>query len=144
MRQIKLFLVKSYNRYDDYGYTSNKIVCDTPQLTQWINVTDEQYELLKDQEIRNRFIPESYLKDKKSYGYDYSVIMVEPLEVEQNTLIKVLDPILDAVKAEKEKREKTQRLADEKRKKVLAEKKAKEEAKKIAAAEALLRKAGKL
>lgn len=106
MKKIKLFLVKSYSRYDDYACVQNKIVSDIPQLSHWMHITDEQYELLKDQEIRNRFIPDSYIKDKKSLGHDYSVIMVEPLEVAHDNLIKILDPLLEAAKVEKEKRKK--------------------------------------
>lgn len=106
MKKIKLFLVKSYSSYDDLGCIQNKIVGDIPQLSHWMHVTDEQYELLKDQKVRNRFIPDSYIKDKKSLAHDYTVIMVEPLEIAQDNLIKILDPLLEAAKAEKEKRKK--------------------------------------
>ena len=126
MKKVKLVRV-----HQEYDYGDSETIASLTAESEWLEVTDEEYNLLTDYRIRNKILASRY------GSYSDRLILLEEKTQELPALIKsasdILGKILEKEKADKEKAAKAAKIKREKA-----------EATKIAKAKELLRKAGEL
>ena len=117
MREIAICTVRELYNYDDY----TKII---DSITDWTEVTDEEYNLLV----------------KFSNNYNWSVI--ERLDKKPNFVLNTVKAALEEVRREEERRRVEKEKADKRKQERLLKKKAKDEAAEKELLEQLLAKHG--
>jgi hypothetical protein len=138
--KIKLLVVEYTHTYYDYEDIYKN---DIKPLSEWIEVSEEEYILLNDESIRKGILDTLIPKNARNYNQSL-IILTDITPSSKKELLNSIDGLLKSLKAKKEADERKAKIDFEKRKKAEQERKKKAEQRKIDNARKILEKAGEL
>lgn len=139
--KIKLVVVEYTYTYRDYQEDIYKN--DLKPLSEWIEVSEEEYILLNNNDVRSGILDVLIPKNARNYNQSL-VILTDITPPSGEELLNSISDILKNVKNKKEEENRKAKLAEEKRRRDEKDRKAKAEEKKIERARKILEKAGEL